>query len=180
MRDSLITQRSAALTQLLGAHSKTFLQQWDFEAQDSEVFVRAIARDQTLLASFQAGAVYAIERLREGMPREAREEGLAECVDALEADVHRQFTGRLVVYARMLAEAQVVALARAGEDGAEGDGGPRDGDAQGDGEKEERNVGEAAAEGGKSTSKQRKRAKSRKAKKVKQKQKQAKEEAKME
>ncbi|KAF2682266.1 hypothetical protein K458DRAFT_391291 [Lentithecium fluviatile CBS 122367] len=94
----------------LGLNSNLFINHWDPVFFDDQ-FEELVKGNQSMLATYHAGAQHAIEKLREDMSEEVKEEGLGECVDALEKGVHKQFVMRIVGMAKKVKQMEEMGFA---------------------------------------------------------------------
>lgn len=102
---NLTSERSSQLSLRLSSSSTSFLDKFNSKI-DVEEYGAIIARDQSMLASFQSGAIYAIGKLRAAMGEQLSQGELGDYVKALEANVHQQFVARAYDIGTITAEVQ--------------------------------------------------------------------------
>jgi hypothetical protein len=95
----LYLEANPVVLNLYGQNTTMLLSTWSPAITgDTSKIEEDIKEASSVFATFHSGAIYMIEKLRVHMEDMHEKEGFGECLDDLEKDVHRQFTGRLAVW----------------------------------------------------------------------------------
>jgi len=78
----------------LGPDTNVFIANWNPEF-DEALFEEIVKGDRLMTAAFHSGAMHGIDKLREDMTQELEQDGLGECINALEVEMHQQFLKRI-------------------------------------------------------------------------------------
>lgn len=93
---TMVWLQSDVIRQVLDPGTNNYVANWNPDLSGCKhEFEEITAGNKSRLASFHAGANWILGKLRAEMPTAVAQRGLAECLDTMEAGLHKQFISRI-------------------------------------------------------------------------------------